>query len=52
MRESKKTIRVFGDLAFCIKAEEITAEYADGVLKLQLPKKEHTQPTAKQLEIK
>lgn len=35
-----------------VKAEEITAEYTDGVLKLHLPKKEHTQPTSKRLEIK
>ncbi len=35
-----------------VKAEEITAEYTDGVLKLHLPKKEHAQPTAKRLEIK
>lgn len=35
-----------------VKAEDITAEYTDGVLKLQLPKKERTQPVAKQLEIK
>lgn len=35
-----------------IKAEEITAEYNDGVLKLNMPKREEIKPTSRRLELK
>ncbi|HPE16615.1 MAG TPA: Hsp20/alpha crystallin family protein [Oscillospiraceae bacterium] len=34
-----------------IKADEVTAQYADGVLKLTLPKKEAALPASRRLEI-
>ena len=34
-----------------VKAEEITAEYKDGVLKLTMPKKEAASPASRRLEI-
>ena len=35
-----------------IKADEITAEYSDGVLKLNMPKREEIKPTSRRLELK
>lgn len=35
-----------------VRGEEISAEYKDGVLTLNLPKKDVTAPTARKLEIK
>lgn len=35
-----------------IKADEITAEYNDGVLKLNMPKREEIKPTSRRLELK
>lgn len=35
-----------------VDAAHITAEYTDGVLKLQLPKQSETEPAARRLEIK
>ena len=35
-----------------IKADEITAEYNDGVLKLNMPKREEVKPTSRRLELK
>ena len=35
-----------------VKADEIAAEYKDGVLKLTMPKKESTSPSSRRLEIK
>ena len=35
-----------------IKADEITAEYSDGVLKLNMPKREEVKPTSRRLELK
>lgn len=35
-----------------VNASEISAEYVDGVLKLTMPKKENTLPSARRLEIK
>lgn len=34
-----------------VKSDEITAKYEDGVLKLNMPKKENTLPEARRLEI-
>ena len=34
-----------------VNADEITAKYEDGVLKLNLPKKQHAMPAARTLEI-
>ena len=35
-----------------IKSDEITAEYSDGVLKLNMPKREEVKPTSRRLELK
>lgn len=35
-----------------IKSDEITAEYSDGVLKLNMPKREEIKPTSRRLELK